>query len=341
MTTEKATIPQTTHQIQLASRPHGEPTPANFELVEVPVPELGAGQVLVKNSVMSVDPYMRGRMNDTKSYSPPFKVGAPLDGGAVGTVIASQSDDVPVGSSVMHGLGWREHSVVDGSAVQIVDISEVGASAYLGILGMPGMTAYAGLFRAAEMVAGDVVFVSGAAGAVGSLVGQIARLSGAKAVIGSAGSAAKVERLKELGFDAAFNYKDGSVAEQLAQTAPDGIDVYFDNVGGDHLEAAIASMKLDGRIAMCGAISQYNATEPTAAPRNLGSAIGKRLTLRGFIIGKYAQEIRPEFQERMVQWITAGEIQWDETFRDGLSGAPQAFIDMLNGANTGKMVVRL
>lgn len=334
-------VPTHTREIHLASRPHGEPTVANFELVEVAVPELEVGQILVKNAVMSVDPYMRGRMNDTKSYVPPFQIGAPLDGGAVGTVIASRSDAVPVGVSVLHGLGWREHVVLDGSAVQVVDTTVVGDSAYLGVLGMPGMTAYAGLFKVAEFVEGDTVFVSGAAGAVGSLVGQIAHLSGAKRVIGSAGSAAKVARLKELGFDAAFNYKEGPVSEQLAQAAPDGIDVYFDNVGGDHLEAALGAMKPDGRVAMCGAISQYNSTEATPAPRNLGLAIGKRLTLRGFIIGKYAEQIRSEFHEKMTQWITSREIQWDETVRDGLDSAPQAFIDLLNGGNTGKMVVRL
>lgn len=341
MTIQTSTIPQTTRQIQLVSRPHGAPTPANFEVAEVALPQLTDGQVLVHNTVMSVDPYMRGRMNDSESYIPPFQVGAPLDGGAVGTVIASKSDSVPVGTSVLHGLGWREHVVLADSAVQVVDTEVVSASAYLGILGMPGMTAYAGLFNVAEMVAGDTVFVSGAAGAVGSLVGQIAKLSGAKRVIGSAGSAAKVERLKELGFDAAFNYNDGSVTGQLAQAAPEGIDVYFDNVGGEHLEAAISAMKQDGRVAMCGAISQYNATEPSPAPRNLGQAIGKQLTLRGFIVGKYADQIRPEFQEKMTQWITTGQIQWDETSRDGLDSAPQAFIDMFSGANTGKMVVRL
>jgi len=334
-------IPTSTREIHLASRPHGAPTPENFRLVDAELPELAEGQVLVRNTVMSVDPYMRGRMNDVKSYVPPFQVDAALDGGAVGTVIASRNDKLAEGTTVVHGLGWREHAVLDAGSARAVDTSQVSDSAYLGVLGMPGLTAYAGLVVAGEMHEGDTVFVSGAAGAVGSLVGQIARLSGAKRVIGSAGSAAKIERLKELGFDAAFNYHDGSVAKQLKEAAPDGIDVYFDNVGGDHLEAAITCLNTDGRVAMCGAISQYNATEPSPAPRNLALAIGKRLTLRGFVIAKYAEQVRPEFTERMGTWLTQGQIQWDETFRDGLDAAPQAFIDMLAGANTGKMLVRL
>lgn len=334
-------IPSTTREIHLARRPHGAPVLEDFRLVEVPVPELAEGQVLVANTVMSVDPYMRGRMNDVKSYIPPFQIDQPLDGGAVGTVINSRHADVPVGASVVHALGWRDHAVVDGSQARVVDTENIDEGAYLGVLGMPGLTAYAGLLVAGEMKQGDAVFVSGAAGAVGSLVGQIAKLSGASRVIGSAGTPEKVARLRELGFDAAFNYRDGSVTEQLAEAAPEGIDVYFDNVGGDHLEAAIASLNTDGRVAMCGAIAQYNATEPPAAPRNLALAIGKRLTLRGFVIAKYADQVRPEFQKTMGQWVAEGRISWDETVREGLDNAPQAFIDMLDGANTGKMLVRL
>lgn len=333
--------PTTTREIQLASRPQGEPTPDNFRLVEVPVPALGDGQVLVANEVMSVDPYMRGRMNDTKSYVPPFQIDEPLEGGAVGIVVESRSEALPVGTTVLHNLGWREHAVLDATAAQPVDTTLAPAAAFLGALGMPGLTAYAGLTRVAEFREGDAVFVSGAAGAVGSLVGQMARLLGASRVVGSAGSAEKVQRLLDLGFDAAFNYHDAPVAEQLQQAAPDGIDVYFDNVGGDHLEAALGSMHRFGRVAMCGAIAQYNATEPPAAPRNLALVIGRGLTLRGFIISMYADAVREEFQQRMAGWLAAGEIQRDETFRDGLDAAPQAFIDLLRGANTGKMLVRL
>ncbi len=333
-------LPNTTHQILLASRPEGWPTSQNFRLAEVSVPELSDGQILVANHYMSVDPYMRGRMNDSKSYTSAFQIDEPLEGGAVGEVIASTSDDAPVGATVLHNLGWREHAVVHASQAKVVDPSLSEESAYLGALGMTGLTAYAGLTYAGQFKEGDTVFVSGAAGAVGSIVGQIAKVSGASRVIGSAGSPEKVARLKELGFDAAFNYKDGDVSEQLQKAAPEGIDVYFDNVGGDHLEAAITSLNVHGRVAMCGAISQYNATEPACAPRNLGSAIGKLLTIRGFLVGEFFDKA-DEFAQKMTGWLSDGSVTFDETFREGLPNAPQAFIDMLRGANTGKMVVKL
>ncbi|MDJ0111407.1 NADP-dependent oxidoreductase, partial [Rhodococcus erythropolis] len=264
-------------EIRLASRPNGWPTSENFATAEVELPELEDGQILVRNIAISVDPYMRGRMNDVKSYLPPFQVGAPLDGGAVGEVVESKSADRAVGDVVVHGLGWREYAILDGSAVTPADTSIAPATAYLGALGMTGLTAYAGLTAVAEFKEGDTVFVSGAAGAVGSLVGQIAKLLGAKRVIGSAGSPAKVARLLELGFDAAFDYHDGPITELLAAAAPDGIDVYFDNVGGEHLEAAIDAMNQGGRIALCGAIAQYNTTEKPTAPHNLALVIGKQL----------------------------------------------------------------
>ncbi len=330
-----------TREIHLASRPDGKPTLDNFRTVEVDLPDLDDGQVLVRNTIMSVDPYMRGRMNDVKSYVPPFQIDQPLDGGAVATVIESRVEQLPVGTTVTHGLGWREHAILAGDAVRPLTAGGVPDSAYLGVLGMPGLTAYAGLLLAAEMREGDAVFVSGAAGAVGSIVGQIARLKGASRVIGSAGTPDKIARLEELGFDAAFNYHDGDVTEQLAKAAPEGIDVYFDNVGGDHLEAAIANLRTDGRVAMCGAISQYNSTEPATAPHNLALAIGKRLTLRGFVIAKYAEQARADFERDMGRWIADGSIHWDETAREGLDAAPQAFIDLLDGANTGKMIVNL
>ncbi|HHU09833.1 MAG TPA: NADP-dependent oxidoreductase [Intrasporangiaceae bacterium] len=333
-------LPTTTRQITLASRPVGEPTPENFALVEVALPDLADDEILVRNTAMSVDPYMRGRMNDVKSYIPPFQLGEPLDGGAVGEVIASRAESLPVGTHVVHGLGWREHAVVGVRHAKPIDPALAPTTAHLGILGMPGLTAYAGLVGVAEMREGDVVFVSGAAGAVGSLAGQLARLMGASRVIGSAGSAEKVERLRTLGFDAAFNYRDRPVRESLREAAPDGIDVYFDNVGGDHLEAAISSMRQRGRIALCGAISAYNETEPVPGPSNLFQAIGKGLTLRGFIVMMYSH-LRPEFEQRMAQWLAHDEIVWDETFRDGLESAPTAFIELLAGANTGKMIVRL
>ncbi|GAA4974786.1 NADP-dependent oxidoreductase [Kineococcus glutinatus] len=333
---------RTGREIRLAARPSGWPTAETFDLVEVDVPDPGPGQVLVRNLFTSVDPYMRGRMDDRESYVPPFRVGAPLDGGAVGEVVASGSDDVPEGSLVLHGLGWRDFALADAGAFRVVDAHAAPSpSAHLGVLGMPGLTAYVGLLDVAGFREGDAVFVSGAAGAVGSLVGQIAKLRGAGRVVGSAGSAEKVAHLvDDLGFDAAFDYKDGPVREQLRAAAPDGIDVYFDNVGGEHLEAAISALHRFGRVALCGAVAQYNDTEPPAAPRNLAAAIGKELTLRGFIVGSHGDRM-PAFVEEVGGWLRAGRITVRETVVDGLENAPDAFLGMLRGQNTGKMVVRL
>ena len=335
------TLPTTGREIRLASRPQGRPVPENFRLAEAGVPALEEGQLLVRNEFMSVDPYMRGRMNDRKSYSAPFRLDEALDGGAVGEVIASRSDAHKPGDVVVHQRGWREYAVVDAAATTPVPSGLAPHSTFLGALGMTGLTAYAGLLKVAEFKAGDVVFVSGAAGAVGSIVGQIAKAMGAAKVIGSAGTAEKVERLLELGFDAAFNYRDAPVLEQLAAAAGEGgIDVYFDNVGGEHLEAALALMNTGGRVAMCGAIAQYNSTEPPAAPRNLAVAIGKQLTLRGFLVGGQRQHAA-EFAGRMAGWLADGTVRYDETIVAGLENAPQAFIDLLDGANTGKMLVRI
>ena len=335
------TLPTTTREIQLASRPHGRPVPENFRLAETPLPALQDGQVLVRNLYISVDPYMRGRMNDVKSYSAPFALDAALDGGAVGEVIASRADGRAVGDAVVHQLGWREYAVVDAAATTPACTDLAPASAFLGALGMTGLTAYAGLLKVAEFAPGDAVFVSGAAGAVGSLVGQIAKARGASRVIGSAGSPEKVARLLELGFDAAFNYHDGPVRELLQEAAgTNGIDVYFDNVGGDHLEAALSVLNVGGRVAMCGAISQYNSTAAPAAPRNLAAAIGKQLTLRGFLVSGQRQH-SAEFAQQMAAWLADGTVRYDETVVDGLENAPQAFIDLLDGANTGKMLVRI
>ncbi|GIF99250.1 NADP-dependent oxidoreductase [Catellatospora citrea] len=325
-------------EIHLASRPVGMPTPDNFRLVEVDVPEPAEGQVKVRNLVMSVDPYMRGRMNDVKSYVPPFAVDAVLDGGAVGEVVESRSPDLKPGDLVLHGYGWREWAVDDARRFRRLD-PVAPPSAFLGVLGMPGLTAYVGLLDIAAMKPGDTVFVSGAAGAVGSLVGQLARLKGAARVIGSAGSAAKVAHLTgDLGFDAAFNYRDGDVSRLLKQAAPDGIDVYFDNVGGDHLTAAIARAKLFARFALCGAISAYN--EPVPGPDNMALLIGKRITMRGFIVSDHNDRMADLIRE-VGAWYAAGEIKAEETVVEGLENAPEAFAGLLRGANTGKMVVKL
>ena len=339
MTTASAT---TSREIQLAARPQGEPKNSDFALVERELAAPAEGQVLVRNLFLTVDPYMRGRMNDVKSYTPPFALNETMTGGAVGEVISSGVDGLKPGDLVLHDQGWRTHALLDEKQARKVDaIAGVSPSAYLGVLGMPGLTAYAGLLDVAAFKPGEVVFVSGAAGAVGSAVGQIARLKGASRVIGSAGSAQKVAWLTgDLRFDAAFNYKGGPVAAQLKEAAPDGIDVYFDNVGGEHLEAAIGAMKLFGRAALCGAISQYNATQAPTGPRNLGLAIGRQLTLKGFIVGTYAKHY-PEFIREVGGWIASGELKFEETVVDGIEQTPQAFMDLLNGGNTGKMVVRL
>jgi NADPH-dependent curcumin reductase CurA len=331
----------TGREIHLAARPQGRPTPDNFALVEVPVPEPAPGQVLVRNRFLSVDPYMRGRMDDRKSYVAPFQLGRAMEGGAVGEVIASNSTDLAVGDVVLHGLGWREYALLDPAHAKRVDPSAAPSiSAYLGALGMPGMTAYVGLLDVAAMKPGDAVFISSAAGAVGSLAGQVAKLKGATHVVGSAGSAEKVAYLKELGFDAAFNYRDAPVRDQLKAAAPNGIDVYFDNVGGEHLEAAINRLNPFGRVALCGAIGQYNDASSARGPANLTLAIGKRLTLRGFLVGDHGDRT-PDFVKDMGAWLRAGQIRIDETVVDGIEHAPDAFLGVLRGDNIGKMVVRV
>jgi NADPH-dependent curcumin reductase CurA len=328
-------------QIILASRPSGWPTEENFSLTEEDRPDLADGQVRVRNLFMSVDPYMRGRMNDVKSYVSPFRLGEPLEGGAIGTVIESRSPDLAEGDLVLHGLGWREEAVLPARHAQKVALIEgLSPSAYLGVLGVPSLTAYVGLLDIASLKEGEVVFVSGAAGAVGSVAGQIAKLKGASRVIGSAGTDEKVAWLREIGFDAAFNYRTAPVLGQLRDAAPDGIDVYFDNVGADHLEAALVMLNNHGRVAMSGAIAHYNATEPPPGPTNLGLVITKRLTLRGFIVIDH-QHRTPDMIADVTTWLREGKLHHTETIVDGLPNAPAAFINLLRGTNTGKMIVRL
>jgi NADPH-dependent curcumin reductase CurA len=323
-------------EIRLAARPVGEPKPTDFDLAEVEMP---TGEVVVRNVVMSVDPYMRGRMNDAKSYVPPFQIGAPLDGGAVGEVVSSSDSSLSPGDLVLHGFGWRDYAAGPAKAFRKVE-STGNPSHHLGVLGMPGLTAYAGLFAVAGLQQGETLFVSGAAGAVGSLVGQFARLRGAT-VIGSAGSADKVSWLTdELGFDKAFSYRDAPVGKQLRAAAPDGIDVYFDNVGGDHLEAAIGSLNVHGRAAICGMISIYNNTEPAPAPRNMAMVVGKRLRLQGFLVSDH-NDLLPEFRREVGGWLADGKLVVRETVVDGLENAPEAFLGLLRGDNTGKMIVRI
>ncbi len=331
------TTPST--EVHLKRRPSGMPEPEDFEFVDQTLADPGADELLVQNLYLSVDPYMRGRMNAAKGYAESYALGEVMYGGAIGRVTDTKHPDFEVGDLVSSNQGWREGFISNGRGLQKLPETKLPASAHLGPLGGTGRTAYEGLFGAGEMKPGETVFVSGAAGAVGSIAGQIARIKGCH-TIGSAGSAEKVEFCKEIGFDFAFDYHEGRILQHLQTGAPEGLDVYFDNVGGDHLEAALAHMRRLGRIPLCGAISQYNATEPVPGPRNLGTAIGLGLTLRGFIVGMFP-ELREGFQRDMTDWLEAGEINWRETVHEGIGSAPQAFIGLFSGENIGKMVVKL
>jgi NADPH-dependent curcumin reductase CurA len=280
-------------------------------------------------------------MSAAKSYVEPFELGKPMQGGAVGRVLASRAEGFAVGDHVLHSLGWREYAVVDAGQAVKVDPEQAPLSAYLGVLGMTGLTAYAGLLRTAEFKEGDAVFVSGAAGAVGSEAGQIAKLKGASRVVGSAGSDETVKLLvEEYGFDAAFNYKHGPVAEQLAAAAPEGIDVYFDNVGGEHLEAAIGALTVHGRATLCGAIAGYNDTEPAPGPRNMMQVIGKRLTLRGMLVRDH-YDLQPQFVAEVGGWIREGKLHYRETVVEGIENMVEAFLGLLRGENTGTMIAQV
>ena len=326
-----------TTQVHLARRPTGMPQPSDFELVRVPVPEPAHGEVVVENAYLSVDPYMRGRMTTARSYIPPFEVGAPLEGGAVGRVVASRAEGLAVGDAVRHMLGWREHAWGPASAFRRIDADAAPLEAYLGVLGMPGMTAYVGLHDVAQAKEGEVVYVSGAAGAVGSTAGQIARVLGCR-VVGSAGSPEKVAYLRdELGFDAAFDYHDGPVRERLKEQCPDGIDVVFENVGGESLAAALTRMRPFGRVAVCGLISSYNATAPEPGPP-LWPLVRDRITLRGFLVGDFGHRTK-DFYRDVSAWVADGRVRERRTVVEGIERMPDAFIGLFTGENIGKMLV--
>ena len=326
--------------VVLQQRPVGMPTPADFAIVEETISDPAEGEIQVQNLCMSVDPYMRGRMVDRKSYVPPFQIGEVLTGGCIGRVLKSNHADFAEGDHVTSPHGWREGYTAGTEGIKSLGEIVVDPSAYLGAIGMPGMTAYVGLLEVGALQQGETVFVSGAAGAVGSIVGQIAKLKGCR-VLGSAGSQDKVDMLtNELGFDYAFNYKDGSILGHLREGAPDGLDVYFDNVGAEHLQDAITHMRPFGRIPLCGAIAQYNDTEPRPGPNNLAMAIGLGLTLRGFIVNHF-DHLATDFRRDMEGWITGGQIKYKETAYQGIEQAPDAFIGLFNGTNIGKMVVNL
>lgn len=328
-------------EIHLKNRPEGLPAASDFELAEVTVPAINDGEVLVQNLYMSVDPYMRGRMYDRKSYVPPFQIGQPLEGGSVGRVIESKNEAFKEGDYVSSRLGWREYFVSGGAGLTKIDAELLPVQAYLGVAGMTGMTAYVGLLHIGELKEGDTVFVSAAAGAVGSVVCQIAKLKGCY-VVGSAGSDEKVSWLvQEAGIDAAFNYKtcDDVIAE-VGRHFPEGIGVYFENVGGVHLEAALEHMRPNGHIVMCGMISMYNAVKPVPGPIRLPYVISKKLTMRGFIVMDHFDKLG-SFIADMGKWMTEGKIKWKETIVDGIDNAPEAFIGLFNGENFGKMIVKV
>lgn len=327
-------------EIRLLSRPHGLPRAENFELAQVALPTPAAGEVLVRNLWMSVDPYMRGRMYDRPSYVPPFQIGQPLQGDAIGRVEHSNHADFAIGDLVESMNGWREAFVAPAASVTKLNADGVPPQAFLGVLGMPGMTAYSGLHRIGEPKPGDVVFVSGAAGAVGSAVCQIAKLRGCT-VIASAGSDQKLVWLKSVGVDAGVNYKTcGNLLEAVRAAAPKGIDIYFDNVGGEHLEVAMEVARPWARFIECGMISIYNDDAPRPGPRNMAYIVGKRLKLQGFIVLDFL-DMRPQFLADMTQWVKDGRVKWEETVEVGIENAPNAFLSLFTGANTGKMLVKL
>ncbi|WP_369060337.1 NADP-dependent oxidoreductase [Caulobacter sp. 73W] len=330
----------TSREIRLKSRPVGMPAKEHFELATVELAAPAEGEVQVRNHWMSVDPYMRGRMYDRPSYVPPFELGKALQGGAVGEVIASNDPSLQVGDTVMSMFGWREAFNAPASSVQKIDAGKLPLQAFLGVAGMPGLTAYAGLLRVAALKDGDVVFVSAAAGAVGSVVCQIAKIKG-HTVIGSAGGPEKAAFLKEIGVDQVIDYKAApDLKKALKEAAPKGIDVYFDNVGGDHLEAALDAARPFARFAECGMISQYNETGEPKGPSNIMLVVGKNLRMEGFIVSNH-YDLQGAFLKDMADWIGSGKLKWKETVENGVENAPEAFVKLFKGENIGKMLVKL
>ena len=314
----------------------------DFEIRELGLAPLQPGELLVRNAYMSVDPSMRGRLEATeKHYTTNFVVDQPLDGSAIGQVIDSADPSVAVGAHVRHRMGWRDHAIIPASTAAVVDVATAPLNTWLGILGQTGFTAWAGLLRTGEFKAGEAVFVSAAAGAVGTAVGQFARLHGASRVVGSAGGEAKRAILvDEFGFDDAFDYRAGPAGEQLKRVAPEGIDVYFDNVGGEQLIAALDSLHVNGRVALCGMISNFDSENPRNDISKLISVVLKRLTIRGFIVRDH-EDMRPEFERQVAEWLRDGKLISRDTIYDGLEHAVEALFGVMSGANVGKMLVRL
>jgi len=327
-------------QVTLAARPRGFPQPGDFALVETPIPEPTAGEVLVRARWLSLDPYMRGRMSETRSYAKPTGIGEVMTGQVVGEVAKSEDGRFAPGDEVVGQLGWQEYAAVRGGALRRIDTSVAPPQAYLHVLGTTGLTAYFGLFDVAHPKPGDTVVVSAAAGAVGQVVGQLAKIAGCRAV-GIAGGPEKVAELTELyGFDSGIDYKAEDVNARLKETCPQGVDVYFDNVGGALSETVFRRLAFGARVAICGQISQYNLTEPEVATRNLGFLIVLRARLEGFLVSDYAHRF-DEGLARLGRWLTEGRLVYREDVTDGLENAPEAFIGMLGGANRGKTLVKL
>jgi leukotriene B4 12-hydroxydehydrogenase/15-oxo-prostaglandin 13-reductase len=329
-----------TKTILLASRPQGVPTAAQFRFESRTLPEPTQGQVLLKTLYVSVDPYMRGRMSAAKSYIAPFEVGDPIAGGVVAEVVASHADGLPVGSVVVGNLPWQEYSVADANTLNRVPADQTPASYFLGLLGMPGLTAYFGLLDICQPQPGETVVVSGAAGAVGLIVGQLAKLKGCR-VVGTAGSDEKVAHLRALGFDEAINYKTTpDIAQALAAAAPQGVDCYFDNVGGAITDAVYGLLNKHARIALCGQISTYNATEAPVGPRPEWQLLKTSAKLQGFIVSDYHARW-PEGVQQLTQWYAEGKLKGEETITEGFDQIPAAFLGLFTGENTGKAVVKV
>ncbi|MHA6259900.1 NADP-dependent oxidoreductase [Sporosarcina sp. CAU 1771] len=332
---------QTTQQeIHLANRPVGMPSAADFEFKELPIPNLKDKEVLVRTLYVSVDPYMRGRMQDRKSYIPPFVLNEAITGGVVGEVIESKSDAFQPGDVVLGNLKWAEYTAASEKEIRKVDPAVAPISTHLGILGMPGLTAYFGLLDIGKPQEGETVVVSGAAGAVGSIVGQIAKLKGAK-VVGIAGTDEKIAYLKEeLGFDAAVNYKKDNFKTELTKALPNGVDVYFDNVGGDVTDAVFGLLNKHARIPLCGAISSYNMEGQDMGPRIQSAMIKTSALMKGFTIGDYAADFNTAATD-LGKWVSEGKLKYEETIVEGFENIPEAFLGLFKGTNLGKQLVKV
>ena len=331
-------------QIRLASRPVGQPGASNFEFTREPVPAPGDGQVLIRTRYLSLDPYMRGRMSDAPSYAPPVEVGGIMVGGTVGDVVESRDPSLQPGDTVLAYTGWQEYGLTPAKAVRKLDPAQAPVTTALGVLGMPGFTAYAGLTQIGHPKTGETVVVAAASGPVGATVGQLARILGARAV-GIAGGPEKTAYLREIGLDAALDHRAASFKEDLANATPDGIDVYFENVGGHVWDAVFPRLNSFARVPVCGLVAHYNEHEPPSTPdrmpRLMSAILRKSLTLRGFIQNEFAATLMPEFLRRATPWVRDGRLAYREDIVEGLENAPEAFIGMLDGRNFGKLIIKV